>query len=561
MSIPTIQLAFQGGGAKLVAMLPIAGAFRQAERDGLISIKRVSGTSAGAICAALVATQADFGAVRRFLIDHGPTHLSLLIPSHIARMAAKSKSRGKVGLLDLIRNPGMLKKVLLTGEPLLHNSRLKTFVNGVLAAGNADFPRLIEDCQVELIVTASDIVNSTGIRHERGDLITAVEDSCSLPVLLRSFGSLAQTHYVDGGLCDNLPIDCLINDNQSPIFAVYPDGSEGPRSNGNILSYFVSLLSASINHNVKRSIDMIGKPYRFGAATDVGLLDFDQAITKLANESWYKIAFDDALGRIASFSKSYGFTLAPSQSRIADSTDINQFRATLLNLTDPQPGQPHKFQCLKGKFVVRVNHDRRLSTESPRGRREPDTITRISQMKVLSDDVSYYRASVNVSEESIVPTIWSARNLTQKCDIPIKALSLSPGRLANIPMRHCLIEFVDHRKNLLAGDVIELQSTYAVPHGSDLRKLNMGQPDYFGFSNTTGVQIEEAELILVFPKSLGTFRLHPDDERSRGLTERATALDLQTSDNWMMEVGQQAVGIAVKKMPPEAALFATIVPA
>jgi len=128
-------------------------------------------------------------------------------------------------------------------------------------------------------------------------------------------------------------------------------------------------------------------------------------------------------------------------------------------------------------------------------------------------------------------------------------------------MRHGLIEFVDHRKNLLAGDVIELQSTYAVPHGSDLRKLNMGQPDYFGFSNTTGVQIEEAELILVFPKSLGTFRLHPDDERSRGLTERATALDLQTSDNWMMEVGQQAVGIAVKKMPPEAALFVTIVPA
>jgi predicted acylesterase/phospholipase RssA len=54
MSIPNVQLAFQGGGAKFAAMLPVADAFVTAQASGDVKIKAVAGTSAGAICAALV---------------------------------------------------------------------------------------------------------------------------------------------------------------------------------------------------------------------------------------------------------------------------------------------------------------------------------------------------------------------------------------------------------------------------------------------------------------------------------------------------------------------------
>ena len=65
-----VQIAFQGGGARFVEMLPIAHAFSLAHERNL-KITRVGGSSAGSICAALVAHNADFVKVRRFIRDNG----------------------------------------------------------------------------------------------------------------------------------------------------------------------------------------------------------------------------------------------------------------------------------------------------------------------------------------------------------------------------------------------------------------------------------------------------------------------------------------------------------
>lgn len=560
MSTPTIQLAFQGGGAKLAAMLPIAHAFRQAEQHGFITIARVSGTSAGAICAALMATGADFEQVRKYVASQGPAHLAALIPSKLQMLIQQQKSGRAFGFWTLARNARLVRDVAIAGKPLLRNSELKRFIAGILAAGREDHPRLIEDCPVDLIITASDVINSTGILHERGDIVSAVEDSCSLPVLLRSFGSLSNSHYVDGGLCDNLPVDCLKSDSQAPIFAVFPETVEKQATNWNILSYFVSLLSASINHNVERSIAMVGPAYRFPARARFGLLDFDQAVAQLDRADWYKIAFDDAMERIEAFSKSFGFTRGRSEARVVDSVDIDQFRTTLSNLTDNKAGQKPQLRCRKGKFVVRINDDRRLGAFQHSFRREADTITRISQLEVLSDDVRFHRATVNVAEDSIIPTIWSARNLSRAADVPIAALPLNRGSFAGVPMRHCLLEFVDHQQHFSVGDTLELQSSYPSQPHADMRKLNMGQPDYFGFSNSTGMIIDEVELILVYPKSLGDFSLVPDMKRCRYLTSEPVKLDLLSMGGIPMDPAQKAIGLSVRNVGLEAALFATVVP-
>src|SRR6266478_7848213 len=88
MSIPNIQLAFQGGGAKFAATLPVADAFVTAQRPGnKLQIKAVAGTSAGAICAALVACDADFSKVRQFLTSQGDGWVSQLIPADIRPLA------------------------------------------------------------------------------------------------------------------------------------------------------------------------------------------------------------------------------------------------------------------------------------------------------------------------------------------------------------------------------------------------------------------------------------------------------------------------------------------
>lgn len=558
MSTPTIQLAFQGGGAKLAAMLPVVDAFSQAASYGYIEIERVSGTSAGAICAALIASGADVGAARQYIIDKGPVHMGTLVPARLKALMAKVRKGENLGLWDLVKERRMVRQVALSGEPLLSSPELQSFIRGVLNAGTYMPVQAIEDCPTKLIITASDVVNSTGILHEQGDIVTAVVDSCSLPVLLRSFAHLSKNHYVDGGLCDNLPVDCLLADSRTPIFAVFPEVTAEKRDNSNILSYFVSLLSASINHNVQRSIAMVGNPYRFPSPTEIGLLDFETAIKHLKDNNAYKVAFDEAMDRIVSFSKSYGFTLGRSHARVVDSVDIDQFRTTLSGLTDTKDTLATQLHAEKGKFIVRVNDDRRMYKSTLR--RTADTITRVSQFKVLSEDLRYYRATVNVSGDSVVPTIWSARNVTRKSDIPIVALPLHLDSVNGTPMRHCLLQFIDHNKHFSIGEVIELHSTYPSSERSDLRNLNMGKPDYFGFSNSTGLTIDEVELILVYPSLLGEMTLMPDTRRCKDLKETLTQLDVRHSDGIPIDRNQTAIGMSIRNVGKEAAVFVTAVP-
>ncbi|MCQ1856249.1 patatin-like phospholipase family protein, partial [Neorhizobium galegae] len=61
-----VQLAFQGGGARLSAFFPAIMALQELGRAGVIAVKRVSGASAGAIAAAFFAGRANIPALIEF---------------------------------------------------------------------------------------------------------------------------------------------------------------------------------------------------------------------------------------------------------------------------------------------------------------------------------------------------------------------------------------------------------------------------------------------------------------------------------------------------------------
>ena len=64
---PKLQFAFQGGGAKFISMLPVAAAIKDLAAEEKISIATLAGTSAGAICAGLVA-----GLFSSLIFEGGP---------------------------------------------------------------------------------------------------------------------------------------------------------------------------------------------------------------------------------------------------------------------------------------------------------------------------------------------------------------------------------------------------------------------------------------------------------------------------------------------------------
>src|SRR5262245_49150576 len=77
-----VQVVFQGGGARVAALLAAADALRQAERCRKIRVTRVAGTSAGAIVAALFANRdIDLNnQVRHDILIRGQAYLDKLFP-------------------------------------------------------------------------------------------------------------------------------------------------------------------------------------------------------------------------------------------------------------------------------------------------------------------------------------------------------------------------------------------------------------------------------------------------------------------------------------------------
>jgi predicted acylesterase/phospholipase RssA len=511
MSIPNIQLAFQGGGAKFAAMLPVADAFVTAQRPGnKLQIKAVAGTSAGAICAALVACDADFSKVRQFLTSQGDYWVSQLIPADIRPLAELKSIPQWWDLKTWFKHRNAILDVAWGGRPVLDGNALSAFLRALFKFSTGSEDHVIEGRTPALTIIASNIVASEAVEHRKGPLIPALTDSCALPIIFRSFASLAGSHHVDGGLCDNLPVEGLLSDVAAPVFAIYPVTlPKEPSTRNNIFTYVLALLSASINHGVSRSKAMVAAPFRFEQKTELGLFEFREAIKLLQNDEWYKEQKDAALARIEDFLTSYGSIASPNEARVVDVIDADQYRKVLDELSSDFASN---FEQTLSRFMIRINCDEFFQDKNDAAGRPADTVTRVSEVKVLGDDVRYYRSNLLLSGTSIVPTIWSVRNQTRDRDIPIRALALE-DRSDHKAAKHCLIQFIDPKAHLSKGDILEIRGTYPTAHPNDMR-LNFQKTEFFGFNNLDWDDIQTAELVLVYPKKIGPFNLSSDPNRS-----------------------------------------------
>lgn len=553
MSIPNIQLAFQGGGAKFAAMLPVADAFVTAQKQGQVHIKAVAGTSAGAICAALVACQADFEQLLSFLQTSGEGWVSKLIPSNIQPLLEMEEIPAWWDIKSWFKHRKAIYDVAIAGKSVLDGKALFEFFRELFRVSTGNGDPLIEKCHSKLTIIASNIVASEAVEHRKGALIPALTDSCALPVLFRSFAGLSASHNVDGGLCDNLPVAGLLSDPAASVFAVYPTApAPPPESINNIMTYFLAMLSASINHSVSRSKAMISKPFRFEVETDLGLLDFREALGKLADKNWYAREKEAALFRIENFLTTYGSIKSPNDTRVADVIEVTQYLQALGELSDDFADH---FRQMRSRFMVRVNCDKFFQSDKDAAKRPADTVTRVAEVVVLSDDARYYRSNVSVADDSIAPTIWSVRNRTTEQEIPIRALPLDNRPDTNAAKR-CLIQFIEPRKYIKKGDMLEIRGVYHTSPDGDMRGLNFRRNDFFGFKNTEWDEIETAEIVLVYPVQLGSLTLAPDLNRGN----RADLVPIKFTPEFRLGLGDTvaAQGYSAQKVMKGDKLYAQV---
>jgi len=258
-----IQLVFQGGGAKLVALVAAAEAAYDACPKLGLKVSRVSGTSAGAIAGCMLATGKD----------------PRLFKQSLLRLAEKY-------LPKITTEPWIRTKAIYDGTPLYKSEIYKDFL-GDLFYDTAQMTHMRE-LKVKCLFHAADIENGTfksfdGSQNDH-TIKNALYYSSALPFIFETYRG---SPYVDGGLINNFPSDGL----REGIYADHDIIGLAFKKHGtykfkNAFEYSKALIFTAMDVAVGRSMGNIPDGNVLFIDTDVDTLDFAKAMLQLQNMNY-----------------------------------------------------------------------------------------------------------------------------------------------------------------------------------------------------------------------------------------------------------------------------------
>jgi predicted acylesterase/phospholipase RssA len=281
MPVP-LQIVFQGGGAKLCDLLAAGEAVQmlaspQERRSpqgtllevvpAVIDVTRLAGTSAGAIVAALLAAKIPIPSVREHLRREGPGYLKKITP--------------KLGKLKAGYR-------LVAGQPLYNEDGFRTLLHNLFALRNPRPERF--SAMTPVLITAADVLNGERRvfgRDPEDRVIDRVIDSCALPFVFRT--ATRGGSVVDGGLCENLPVEDLIGDIQThgQVIAFSFKRDNPPVIAPGMFGYAQALINTMIANSVDRASRLLGDGNVYPIETNIGTFDFARALTSGLDDDHY----------------------------------------------------------------------------------------------------------------------------------------------------------------------------------------------------------------------------------------------------------------------------------
>jgi hypothetical protein len=247
--MPTpLHFVFQGGGAKLGCLVAVADAIFESAEKLDYEIRSVSGTSAGAIVACMLATGEHPKQFRAILRRLAPSYLPRIVKKRNYINAAWAAWRG-TPLYDTSAYVEFLEKIFsddLLNKKYTHLSKL--------------------DPRIKFFLHAVDIGDRKPKTYSAGGddqpIPRVLLDSSGIPFVFRTFKESSSTSLVDGGIIDNLPVDSVmsklseLNKPQKTGYVIgvsfAPDGVKWTFKN--VFEYVKALVSTAIDNPVQQSI-------------------------------------------------------------------------------------------------------------------------------------------------------------------------------------------------------------------------------------------------------------------------------------------------------------------
>ena len=269
-----VQLAVQGGGAKICLLLAVFEALQNLEKPengAVVRVTRIAGTSAGAITACLFAAGIRMQDVRTRLKEtHGKELVEVFrVPS--AKGWFFPKLRAKKQWFDMLI-------ALAGGKPLWDPGLLETKLRDVFEGARVT---RLKELGIPVRVVATDLGNSKTKTYKDEDMIVdALMASAGLPYCFRTWDGNGAPHHVDGGLCENLPVDELKDgENNDPIIAI-SFKEKAPGSPRNFVQFSKALFDTAINNSMSRARRQLDSSAIFEIEIEnpIGTFDFEEAL-------------------------------------------------------------------------------------------------------------------------------------------------------------------------------------------------------------------------------------------------------------------------------------------
>lgn len=325
-----VRIAFQGGGARLAAILAAVEVIDELRSAGKLVPVILSGTSAGAVGAVL--TAATNGNAKDLIKNIRET----ITPREVTRALPPLVRYSRLKKLDAAR------KIML-GKSLTDSRHLRKLLLKIFSYLEIDANTTFNALPVPVKVIAADVRHKEKKVYSGDDrIIDALIFSMSLPGVFSMPREPGDHGIVDGGILSNLPVDELqmpdeLQEELIPRIAISFKADADDDHARSTLRYGGQILSAIIDEKVKASIEKIGDENVCKVKTPLTLFDSDKFMDHLlgahhkeAKDSVY-LFFESWFDRIEENQNKQAINLEYSASRT-----LEKINKELLSYFDSQ---------------------------------------------------------------------------------------------------------------------------------------------------------------------------------------------------------------------------------
>jgi NTE family protein len=522
-----VQLALQGGGAKICALVAALEKLDEYAVARKIEITQIAGTSAGSIAGALYAAGMPMNVLRTYLEQLPLSQIEAALPT------PRVKALAYAAFNRPIWNEKVVREAL---QALLKRQNVRTF-GDIRAKGRG------------LFVVASDIRTSAikVYKDDNEDVLTAVMDSCGLPFLFRTAIRGDGPLYVDGGICENLPSDTLepYADKCGPVLGIgFPSTSAGTPHTP--LEFLGSLLDASINAAMARARQRLGDRF-IELPTTLTTFDISRAKNMGFGAEYQNIKHE--------MQRQLDRFLQTSTPRVLkksawDTVDVDTM-TSLRRIYEAQHADV-KIQIDRASFVVRANS--LISDENDTDFNRADEVSHEVVFQPLQDPVHCYKVKLafTPSSEFHQDTDWRVFDRTGS-DIGAERLPVVDP-VQTRPGRAFLLFYtppLQQADNALKGPYTLVVKERLFNAMADLKSIDT---DELAMTFTRAAQpIPRADLVLFVPKGYRALKLTAQANAAPG--RQMNGAELAEYD---VPPGFRAVGWTSSGVPPTGRIACTI---